>query len=106
MGKIDFNIGEFDTSICLCQQQIVRESSGAVTKRFEPFCKVYAKIGYNKLNEVVGAEQIRVLEVLEIVTYLREMDNSWRLKLERDDYEIISVEPICRRFMKITCKKI
>lgn len=107
MGKIDFSIGDFDTRICLYRQETTRTEVGAVVKDFVKVREVFACVSPKTLDETAGGEQIRVIEVLEITTYLLPMmNNAWRVGIGEDIYEVISVEPVKRRFMKVIIKRL
>lgn len=107
MGKVDFSIGDFDTRICLYRQETTRTEAGAVVKDFVEDKEVFACISPKTLDETAGGEQIRVIEVLEITTYLLPaMNNAWRVGIGEDTYEVISVEPVKRRFMKVVIKRL
>ena len=107
MGKINCDIGEFDTRIRFYRQENARSEAGAVVKEFVLIFEAFAGISAKTLDETVGGERIRVVEVLELTTYLLQgMDNSWRVGIEDDMYEVISVEAVKRRFMKVIIKRL
>ena len=96
MGKIDFSVGEFDTRVQFYKQEITRTDAGAI-----------AGVSSKTLDETVGGERIRVVEVLELTSYLLVgMNNSWRVEIGGNMYEVISVEPVKRRFMKVVIKQL
>lgn len=106
MGKIDINIGDFDTRIRFYRQENTRTEVGAVLKEFVWGLDAYAGISPKTLDETVGGEQIRVVEVLELTThFFINVKNSWRVGMGGDMYEIISIEKVGRRFMKVVVKK-
>jgi head-tail adaptor len=104
MGKIDFNTGEFCRKITVLKQTRTRSVSGAVVKNFEPCFEAYAKIEDKTISEG-GIESVIVIRVIEVVTYCNaNISNSARLKIDGDTYEIISVNTIRSRYVKITAK--
>ena len=103
MGKIDFSVGEFDTRVQFYKQEITRTDAGAIVKDFIKTTEASSKT----LDETVGGERIRVVEVLELTSYLLVgMNNSWRVEIGGNMYEVISVEPVKRRFMKVVIKQL
>ena len=96
MGKIDFSVGEFDTRV-----------SGAVEKNFTVRGVVYAKVRSRNMGEDTGEGAILITNIQEIVSYdVPGVDNAWRIKKDNEMYDVISVDRIQRRFMKITAKRI
>ena len=60
-----------------------------------------------EIQEELLRERIRVVEVLELTSYLLVgMNNSWRVEIGGNMYEVISVEPVKRRFMKVVIKQL
>jgi len=106
MGKIDFSVGEFDTRVELYSPELKQTVSGAVEKNFTVRGVVYAKVRSRNMGEdTEGA--ILITNIQEIVSYdVPGVDNAWRIKKDNEMYDVISVDRIQRRFMKITAKRI
>ena len=69
MGKIDFSVGEFDTRVQFYKQEITRTDAGAIVKDFIKTTEAFAGVSSKTLDETVGGERIRVVEVLELTSY-------------------------------------
>ena len=107
MGKIDFSVGEFDTRVQFYKQEITRTDAGAIVKDFIKTTEAFAGVSSKTLDETVGEARIRVVEVLELTSYLLVgMNYSWRVEIGGNMYEVISVEPVKRRFMKVVLKQL
>lgn len=105
MGKVDFNIGEFDIRIEFYAPTVSQSNTGAVEKKFISMFFAYAKVSVKNLGETFGEGTILPVEVQEISTYdVPEMDNSWMVKLNDKMYDVLSVDRVQRRFMKIVAK--
>ena len=82
MGKIDFSVGEFDTRVQFYKQEITRTDAGAIVKDFIKTTEAFAGVSSKTLDETVGGERIRVVEVLELTSYLLVgMNNSWIVEI-------------------------
>lgn len=59
------------------------------------------------MGEDTGEGAILITNIQEIVSYdVPGVDNAWRIKKDNEMYDVISVDRIQRRFMKITAKRI
>lgn len=107
MGKIDFSIGDFDIRVQFYKQEITRTDAGAIVKDFVKTAEAFAGVSSKTLDETVGGERIRIVEVLELTSYLLAgMNNSWRVGIGESMYEVISVESVKRKFMKVVIKQL
>lgn len=107
MGKIDFQIGEFDSEIVFFSPVLIRTNSGAVEKKFEKTEKCFAKISTKSISEDVAEGLIILADVKEVITYhIDAIRNDWRLDIDGIMYDIISKEVIQRRFMKVVSKRV
>lgn len=105
MGEI-INPGTFDRKVNLYRQTVVRTASGEVVKSFTLHTSCFASVVGKTLSEESDVA-VRPVLVQEMTTHIvRDISNAWRVEVDGEMYEIISVDTLERRYTKAIIKRL
>lgn len=104
MGAI--NPGTFDRRVNLYRQSIVRTASGEVVKSFGYHSSCFASVESKTLGEETDAA-VRPVCVRTLTTHrIPELDNSWRVEIDGEMYEIVSADCLARRYTQCVIRRL
>ena len=107
MGQVSVNAGEFTTAVVFKRPERERTETGAVRKTYVEAGKALVKLENKTVKETVDDARISLTGIVQLTTYLkRDIDTSYRVEIRGDEYDIVSIDEVRRRYMIITAQLI
>lgn len=98
------NVGRFEIKVVLLKPESTRSATGEVQKTFVEDGYVFASVTHDTSESVHGEALVMSDEVKIVCHPWSGLKTSWRLMIDGEKYEILSVDKTDRRYTKMTAR--